>query len=104
MTQLVAPCRDCRIETLPIDWGYRAEFYMVHDEVWTQAGMGEGDEYLCVACLERRLGRQLLPVDFIPGVPVNNPHKRPGRYAWTWRTKRLRDRLLGQLSLFEVEP
>jgi hypothetical protein len=41
------------------------EWYMVTDEVWEEAHDGEhGRGYLCVGCLEKRLGRQLTARDF----------------------------------------
>jgi hypothetical protein len=52
---------------------------MVHDRVWEAAGMGPGairnpntNRYLCVGCLEGRLGRALNPWDFT-NAPVNRP-------------------------------
>lgn len=72
------PCRDCGVDVLPRTLrGYarvgRCEVYMVHDEVWTAAGGPPSptperpeptDFYLCVGCLEGRLGRRLTPGDF----------------------------------------
>lgn len=51
------PCADCGADT-----GELREFYMVHAFIWRRAGMRKG--FLCVGCLERRLGRQLAPGDF----------------------------------------
>jgi len=45
---------------------------MVHDAVWTAAGLAKDDGYLCVGCLERRLGRQLVARDFT-AARINNP-------------------------------
>ena len=42
---------------------------MVEDAVWAAAGAPEG--YLCVGCLEERLGRPLVPDDF-PPLPLND--------------------------------
>jgi hypothetical protein len=47
------------------------EFYMVHDTVWGAAAE-LGDAFLCIVCLERRLGRTLTPQDFTDA-PVNAP-------------------------------
>ena len=44
---------------------------MVHDVVWSEAG-ADAVRYLCVGCLEHRLGRALVPADFRP-LPVNVP-------------------------------
>lgn len=59
-------CLDCGIDT-----GKAHEHYFVHDNVWASAGMGEVG-MLCIADLERRLGRQLTKQDF-PLVSINNP-------------------------------
>ena len=56
-------CVDCGIETKPF------EMYMVVADVWAQAGAGDG--FLCVGCLEDRLGRVLEPDDF-KRVPLND--------------------------------
>ena len=66
-----APCADCGQATI----GTRTapgEWYMVHDELWAQAGMEPCGGWLCIGCLERRLGRRLVPADF-KAVPVNDP-------------------------------
>jgi hypothetical protein len=51
------PCTDCGADTEEL-----REYYMVHDRIWREAGMRRG--YLCIGCLERRLGRELTPGDF----------------------------------------
>lgn len=66
-------CFDCAEDT-------DREYYMIHDDLWEQAGMGHGWKYysdpskldglLCVGCLESRLGRQLTKEDFTDA-PVN---------------------------------
>jgi hypothetical protein len=60
---------------------------MVHDQVWAKAGMTKGERggYLCIGCLEKRLGRRLTPKDFTD-VRINNPLLRS-------KTPRLRSRL-----------
>jgi len=57
------------------------EWYMVRDSVWTAAGMC-GFGYLCIGCLERRLGRRLSAADFAD-LPVNSSatYKRSSRLA-----------------------
>jgi hypothetical protein len=61
------------------DW---SEVYMVKPAVWKAAGMADFGGCLCIGCLEKRLGRTLVPKDF----PRNHPfHSFPG-------TKRLRAR------------
>jgi hypothetical protein len=49
-----AACIDCGADTTD-------EQYMVKDDVWL---IGERDGELCIACLERRIDRQLTPTDF----------------------------------------
>jgi hypothetical protein len=47
---------------------------MVHDEVWQEArGLQRAPLlFLCISCLERRLGRTLTQGDFTDA-PINNP-------------------------------
>jgi hypothetical protein len=73
---IATPCKDCGLDTTPCT-GRRGcrhkgrwELYMVYDDVWDAARMCDG--YLCIGCLERRLGRCLTPADF-PPLPVNDP-------------------------------
>jgi hypothetical protein len=35
----------------------RWEWYMVRNELWASAGLNDG--FLCIACLESRIGRKL---------------------------------------------
>lgn len=58
------------------------EQYMVHDEVWQAAGMTEG--FLCVRCIEQRLGRRLRREDFTTAL-INVP--------WPGMSNRLRYRI-----------
>jgi hypothetical protein len=51
-------CADCGVDTAA--W----ESYMVRGAVWRDAG--DVDGYLCIGCLELRLGRVLTPQDFPP--------------------------------------
>jgi hypothetical protein len=70
-------CKDCGMDTTPRK--RPGEYYMIHDALWFAAGMthhpdGEDaqfKEYLCIGCLEKRLGRELTGVDFTVA-PVNN--------------------------------
>lgn len=67
------PCADCGADTID-------ERYMVDHELWErfvgwrECGdlnvYGPGSAYLCVGCLEGRIGRRLAPDDFI-GCPLN---------------------------------
>jgi hypothetical protein len=48
-------CKDCGVDVIAIgDW------YMAKSEIWKALGLGWSDN-LCLACLERRLGRPLKP-------------------------------------------
>jgi hypothetical protein len=96
------PCKDCGFDTLPLQWPGGAEWYMVTDEVWTNAGMGPAKiigldvrDLLCIGCLEIRLQRKLTPADF-KDVPLNDLRvHRTTRFAWSFRTERLINRLGG---------
>lgn len=46
---------------------------MVRREVWKAAGKGYLDGFLCVACLESRLGRPLTGDDLDISLPINYP-------------------------------
>jgi hypothetical protein len=75
-------CADCGVET-------SNEFFMLNHDVWALAVAGEnqrGGLFLCVGCLERRLGRRLAPGDFLDCV-LNNRTDFP-------RSQRLRERML----------
>lgn len=47
-------CEICHADT-------REEYYMVHDDIWERYGM---DPFLCIGCLEERMGRKLTFYDF----------------------------------------
>ena len=74
---LGAPCADCGVGTFTL-----GEWYMVKDEVWDHAWVGrrkswhalDGQDFLCIACLETRLGRTLMACDFTD-VPINDPNQ-----------------------------
>lgn len=51
-------CPDCHIGTRKD----KSNFYMVHDHLWEEFGVGEG--CLCWDCFEKRLGRKLTKEDF----------------------------------------
>ena len=72
--QIAAGKRNWKI---PASFDSRAETYMVRDAVWKAAGMEPYGGCLCIGCLERRIGRRLMPDDFgehvfntyFPGTP-----------------------------------
>ena len=77
----VQRCKDCRVDVRQL-----GEWYMVHDHTWAQAGTCQRG-YLCIGCLETRIGRQLNAADFTD-VPVNR-----GSGQWSRRSARFIDRL-----------
>ncbi len=69
-------CDDCGTDVMPHDEDGRlmeggSEYYMVTEDVW-KAASGESARYLCIGCLEGRLGRTLLPADFMD-LEMNEP-------------------------------
>jgi hypothetical protein len=99
-----APCADCG--TFTAMRGRPSEWYMVRDDVWEAAGMPAepacsidtfteyqayvadlSGRFLCIGCLEARLGRELTPADFTTA-EVNDP-------AVTWMSGRLTSRISG---------
>jgi hypothetical protein len=69
---MAARCIDCGLDTAPNDdrrkrGARKSEYYMVRDSVWQEAGMLERKDqatFLCIGCLEARLGRMLTAHDF----------------------------------------
>lgn len=59
--QIAAGIRDYK---LPFTYNDQNEMYIVHPHVWKAAGMEPDGGYLCVGCLEKRIGRRLVPDDF----------------------------------------
>ena len=62
-----ASCADCGVNTIAI-----REWYLLRDTVWEQAwpSTANGEEvghghYLCIGCIEKRLGRELNGRDFV---------------------------------------
>ena len=58
-------CIDCGVNTLLI-----YEYYMVHEHIWNQTGLGRYDGMLCISCLEKRINRPLNSKDFT-NFPIN---------------------------------
>jgi hypothetical protein len=63
--------------------GGLSEVYIVHKKVWAASGVEEMGGCLCIGCLEKRIGRQLTPKDFMRDHPFNTQY--PG-------TERLKQR------------
>lgn len=59
-------CVDCRV-CVVADTG-DVENFMVRDDIWPAV-----DGFLCVACLESRLGRPLTGADLDLSLPINYP-------------------------------
>jgi hypothetical protein len=57
----------------------KCEWYSVWDYLWQEAGMQLENEmlwssgFLCIGCLEKRLGRELTAEDFVDA-PINHQH------------------------------
>ncbi len=62
-------CLDCGVDTFAI-----GEYYMVHDSTWRKMNP-KGSGMLCFNCGGKRLGRQLIPQDFIDA-PINRRWRR----------------------------
>ena len=60
---LLFPCSDC-LTGVSFE-----QMFMVHDGLWSS--VADEKEVLHVGCLEKRLGRPLVPADFKPDVPLN---------------------------------
>ena len=43
----------------------KGEYYGVLEDVWAASGLGPNDGMLCLACLERGIGRLLTEADFV---------------------------------------
>jgi hypothetical protein len=85
----ISSCADCGIGTNTL-----GENYMVNPEVWEQAWAGRrkswhgklpGTEILCIGCLEARIGRTLMRIDFTNCLLNTDPTEH--------RSERLRNRM-----------
>lgn len=72
------PCDGCGVDVGELD-----EWYMLRHDVWH--AVADGAPFLCVGCVESRLGRRLVRDDF-SDVPLNT-------LADVRRSRRLTDRL-----------
>jgi hypothetical protein len=74
----IFPCADCSmILTIRSTGlgamfdGHNHEWFMVKDNVWARGQRGGKCRFLCVGCLERRIGRKLSSDDFKRSAKVN---------------------------------
>lgn len=68
-------CLDCGLDVTA-----SGDYCMLLDRVWAATGLGPDDGVLCLADIERRLGRRLRREDFVPTSDEN-------RDAWGWRER-----------------
>ncbi len=81
-------CIDCGVNTLNID-----EYYMLKKEVWLSIVPGDKGK-LCIGCVEKRLGRKLIPDDFLECILNEKGYSEK-------RSDRLKDRM-GFLETMET--
>jgi hypothetical protein len=62
----VTDCVDCGV--CVVAYTGDVENYMVWEDIWPAV-----DGFLCVACLESRLGRRLTAADLDVSLPINYP-------------------------------
>src|SRR5262245_55604388 len=58
---------------VPQSFDTDSEVYCVRNAVWKAAGIAPYGGCLCIRCLEKRLGRQLRPKDFLRDHIFNSP-------------------------------
>ena len=58
-------------QSVPMSVTPWSEVYTVRPSVWNAAGMEPWGGCLCIGCLEKRLGRQLRPKDFLRNDPFS---------------------------------
>lgn len=102
-------CDDCGYNTTPqtgMPWDDAWEYFMVWDDIWP-----DECDFLCISCLEARLGRELVlgdfndaPLNSIPTIVTDNyvldleALLNEGSHAFQHRTLRLHERLFGPLE------
>lgn len=79
-----APCDDCGTHLMPRDDAGQPvpnawEWYLLEDGLWES--VADGARFLCIGCVERRLGYRLAASDF-----------KQWKGRWTNMTPRLEDR------------
>ena len=71
-------CHDCELLLLirPAGFmsfgsGWQSDWFMVKDSVWRQTQRDDPCRFLCVGCMEHRIGRKLSAADFRRTAKVN---------------------------------
>jgi hypothetical protein len=77
----VVTCTDCAVDTYA-----NREYYMLRNDVWAATGHKQ-QGYLCIGCVEQRLGRMLTRDDFADVLLNDLSHR-------CRRSERLTNRLL----------
>jgi len=75
----VIRCQNCNemLQVRPAGWdasfssGWQGDWFMVKDKVWQLGQRASECRFLCVGCLESRIGRKLLADDFRRSAKVN---------------------------------
>jgi len=75
----VIACADCamHLQIRPVGFdarfggGWQGDWYMVKDNVWRLGQRAGACRFLCVGCLEHRIGRKLTATDFKRSAKVN---------------------------------
>jgi hypothetical protein len=91
LPQMIARCNDC-------DRGLWDEWFMVRKPVWERVSPGTSQKsvhepmpmkyFLCIGCLEERLGRKLKRRDFDLRRPMNHPGRVKNRpMSRRWRNR-----------------
>lgn len=84
-------CADCRVDTSSANG--IGHYYSLRDKLWDQATRGDGRcRFLCLDCLEERLGRPLRAEDFDLTPPELYERLRDGEHVL--RSQRERQRWL----------
>lgn len=93
MRSISFKCIDCGMNTKA------KEYYSLHDAVWFKAHSSKHG-MLCIGCVERRLGRRLMPSDF-NDAPINKLFDDDG-IRWP-ASERLRSRREGWPAFVQME-
>jgi hypothetical protein len=83
------------------------EVYCVTAKVWKAAKIKGDGGCLCIRCLEKRLGRQLKPKDFVPDHIFNDPMLpgtalRRDRLSWYYKDKPI-EQVLQRVEVMEAK-